>query len=314
MRRTKVFVSYSHLDVEWQARLLSHLTILVREGRIDLWADTQIAAGSDWRRELNVQLKECRIAVLLVSANFLGSPFIREAEVENLLDRHIEGGLELLPVIARPCAWRLVDWLARLQCRPADDRALSTGSEADVDRDLAMLTYEVAMRVGMGGPAAAEAMGHLARTRTSQPIAASPAARPAASPANLAGCAWRGVYASMSDGSSSPMALSIESDDGDAFRGATYWPGNASTAIAGQREPLLDTTAGRDIWAQVSQLAVRPLSALRFTDRGQQGDGRLELDGDYRAVLQTDMTMVGLWYRARSPRHPIGRFELQLGR
>jgi hypothetical protein len=127
---------------------MSHLGILQRQGLVHLWADTRIGIGADWQKAIDQELAGCQVAVLLVSANFLVSEFINEVEVKGLLERHEEEGLILLPVIARPCAWRLVDWLAPRQCRPHDGRALSSGTEPEVDHDLALLTYEIAILLG----------------------------------------------------------------------------------------------------------------------------------------------------------------------
>jgi hypothetical protein len=44
-----VFISYSHRDRRWLDRLLVHLRPLERAGAIRAWADTALAAGSDWR-------------------------------------------------------------------------------------------------------------------------------------------------------------------------------------------------------------------------------------------------------------------------
>lgn len=49
MPRRKVFVSYRHLDGEWRDRLISHLGVLEHVGLVELWADTSIGIGADWR-------------------------------------------------------------------------------------------------------------------------------------------------------------------------------------------------------------------------------------------------------------------------
>ena len=53
----------------------------------------------------------------------------------------------VLPVLARPCAWKLISWLASRQVRPQDGRPLSAASEVDIDADLTALTYEIASLV-----------------------------------------------------------------------------------------------------------------------------------------------------------------------
>ena len=73
MPRTKVFISYSHNDTEWLERLQKHLKPLKREGRIDLWVDTRIDEGDLWRDEIRQALDATKVAILLVSPDFLDS-------------------------------------------------------------------------------------------------------------------------------------------------------------------------------------------------------------------------------------------------
>src|SRR4051812_42584795 len=106
MAREKLFVSYSHSDRPWGARFLEHLAPLERRGLLDVWSDFQIEVGAEWERAIEEALGAARAAVLLVTPSFLSSPYIWAKEVPRLL-AHAEQGMELLPLVARPCAWRL---------------------------------------------------------------------------------------------------------------------------------------------------------------------------------------------------------------
>src|SRR5262245_54540061 len=100
--------------------------------------------GQTGRRRLMKLMGDSRVAVLLITANFLTSEFILNQEVPSLLERHAQGGMLVLPLLAQPCPWKLVSWLAPRQVRPQDGRPLSAGSEVDIDADLTAFTYEVA--------------------------------------------------------------------------------------------------------------------------------------------------------------------------
>src|SRR4051794_40318376 len=90
---THVFVSYSHKDQKWLDRVRVHLRPSVREGLLDLWDDSRINAGADWRAEITNALSRARVAILLVSADFLASDFIIHEELPPLLDGAATNGV-----------------------------------------------------------------------------------------------------------------------------------------------------------------------------------------------------------------------------
>jgi hypothetical protein len=79
--RTKVFISYSHADKKWLERLQRHLKPLVKESSLDLWDDTHIRPGDDWKQEIRTALGTAQVAVLMISADFFASDFINETEL-----------------------------------------------------------------------------------------------------------------------------------------------------------------------------------------------------------------------------------------
>ena len=144
MARPTVFISYSHKDEEEKEQLLSHLGVLRDADLIDLWSDDRIGAGADWEAEIRQAIDRAKVAILLVSANFLTSGFILQKEVPELLNRRDSEGLTIFPVIAKPCAWKRVDWLAKMNARPRDGRPVWRAAGIHVDEDLAAIAEEVA--------------------------------------------------------------------------------------------------------------------------------------------------------------------------
>jgi hypothetical protein len=144
MKAPSIFISYSHKDEEWKDRVVTHLRVLEMEGMLDVWDDRRIEAGDDWFPEIENAINSASIAILLVSANFLTSKFIREEEVSRLLERRTKDGVRVIPLIVKPCAWTQVKWLSSIQGRPKDGRPLSAGNENQIDTDLAALAEEIA--------------------------------------------------------------------------------------------------------------------------------------------------------------------------
>jgi hypothetical protein len=81
-----VFISYSHKDAKWLEKLKQFLRPLEEKELIRVWDDTEIRPGSAWLDEIRKALESARVAVFLVTQNFLDSPFIRDKELPILLE------------------------------------------------------------------------------------------------------------------------------------------------------------------------------------------------------------------------------------
>ncbi len=143
MRKASVFISYSHRDLEWKGRLAKHLRVLERQGLLETWDDGCIGPGEDWREAIESALRRTKLAVLLVSANFLTSEFISDTEVPEILNRQVKEGLCVYPVLLQPCAWRKVPWLSRMQLRPFGALPLASKDENEQEAALAAIAEEI---------------------------------------------------------------------------------------------------------------------------------------------------------------------------
>jgi hypothetical protein len=147
----KIFISYSHKDERWKDLLVRHLKVLALEGLCDVWEDRRIEVGEEWKPAIKSALEEAHIAVLMISADFLVSNFIRTEEVPRLLERRKEQGVWVIPLFVSPCPWKKVPWLAAIQGIPRDNVTLAEledkGQKSKVEKILADLAEEIAGKI-----------------------------------------------------------------------------------------------------------------------------------------------------------------------
>lgn len=107
------------------------------------WDDSEIDMGESWKDKILTAIDEAKIAVLLISPDFLTSKFILDEEVPRMLKLRDEGKLVITPVIVRPSPWESVGWLNEIQLFPANGDALSGKSQHDIEDDLTRFCIEV---------------------------------------------------------------------------------------------------------------------------------------------------------------------------
>ncbi|MEI6846780.1 MAG: COR domain-containing protein [Chlorobiaceae bacterium] len=130
----KIFVSYSHNNVKHLERLQLHLKVLQHEGIVlDVWDDTKIKAGMQWKTEIEKALASAKVGILLVSNEFLASDFIMKYELPSLLQSAVKKGLTVLPLILQPCRYTKSK-LSEFQAVNDPSEAFEDLSQSEQDR------------------------------------------------------------------------------------------------------------------------------------------------------------------------------------
>jgi hypothetical protein len=133
----KIFISYSHKDEVWKNRLVTHLAALEHKEILDAWDDRRIQPGEHWEPAIEKSINEAAAAIMLVSANYLSSDFIKKKEIPALLEQGSKKNIKIFPIIIKPCPWRGLDWLKKIQAWPTDGKPLSGLTEFEIDTYLA---------------------------------------------------------------------------------------------------------------------------------------------------------------------------------
>lgn len=142
-QRNRVFISYSHNDTEWLRRLKTHFKPFERTAVIQVWDDTKIGTGDDWRQSIEDALKTTKVAVLLVSPDFLASDFIANEELPHLLEAARDEGAVIMPIILKPCGFERIPSISKFQAVNSHSRTLVEMSEGDQERFLLKLIEDV---------------------------------------------------------------------------------------------------------------------------------------------------------------------------
>ncbi|MCT8341238.1 TIR domain-containing protein [Flavobacteriaceae bacterium TK19130] len=144
INRSKIFISYSHKDSEWLKKIQTHLKVLLHNDKdFEVWDDTKIKAGDNWKLEIEKALQDSGIAILIISTDFLASDFIRSDELPTILRNAKENGTRILPVIVRPCMFTKDKNLAEFQSVNAPEKALSTLKDSQQEIELVQLAENV---------------------------------------------------------------------------------------------------------------------------------------------------------------------------
>ena len=133
-----VFISYSKDDKSYLESFRKYLKPLERKGSIQIWDDTKLKAGEDWKSAIENQLNTADIIIFLVSSDLINTDYVWDVEMKTAFARHERNEVHVVPVILRDCGWLDTDF-TRFNALPDKGRPVSTFKTQD---DAWLLVYE----------------------------------------------------------------------------------------------------------------------------------------------------------------------------
>lgn len=98
--RKRVFICYGHIDYKYVERLLVNLKPV--RNLLQVFVDTSLTPGVEWRKEIETALAEARVAALFISPDFVASDFIQKYELPALIASAKEKSAIIFPILVSP--------------------------------------------------------------------------------------------------------------------------------------------------------------------------------------------------------------------
>jgi hypothetical protein len=140
--RNQVFISYSHKDTQWLERFQIALKPFVRNQAFKVWADEQIAAGADWQKEIDQALASTKVAVLLVTQNFLASDYINDVELKHFIEQSEKQNVSIFWVAISASNYEETH-LKKIQCANQPDKPLKSLNEFEQDKEIVEICKKI---------------------------------------------------------------------------------------------------------------------------------------------------------------------------
>ena len=220
--RNKIFVSYSHKDARLFEEFKTMLAPAVHRRLVDLWDDRKILPGGTWKEEIELALASAKVAVLLVSQNFLASPFITENELPPLLKAARAEGVTIFWVYLSSCLFEQTE-IASYQAAHDISRPLNRMSKAQRQDVLSKICNALIQTAGRPVPPFSSTRPALPTPAPPQPIAA-PTALEEQKSASAAGSAQPDVKPGIPDSTRSELLRQLLMTFFRRYRGTFFSP------------------------------------------------------------------------------------------
>lgn len=130
-RALNIFICYSRQNKDTIKEIRKQLSNLEGSYPLRIWYDNEIAPGEKWDNTIRQRLEISDIFILLICADFLVSQYIIEVELEEAMKKHAERSATIIPIITKPCNWKVNKELSSLQALPENGRAITLHEDRD---------------------------------------------------------------------------------------------------------------------------------------------------------------------------------------
>jgi len=118
MEDVKIFISYSHDDTElfntFKKEIENH-SKNSKQIKWDLWSDVEIPVGSLWHETIQESVQQSKAAILLVSASFFASDYIKNEEFLKFVEKNKQEGFIFFPILLSDCDFSQWEELVKIQ-------------------------------------------------------------------------------------------------------------------------------------------------------------------------------------------------------
>jgi hypothetical protein len=150
MPENQVFISYSHKDKVWMERFRASLRPFQRGEKVAVWADVDIEAGMQWQEKIRQAIAGAKVALLLVSMDFIDSDFVWDFEMP-LIEEAEKERLTIVWVAVSPSGYKNTS-LVNYQAGHDPERPLNAMTEPEWQAKIVGIAEKIAVAAGSARP------------------------------------------------------------------------------------------------------------------------------------------------------------------
>ena len=151
-KNNNVVVSYCDADRTWADRIKNGLVPLERQGLLTVWDESRIIPGTAWKEEMARAILGARVAVVILSPDYLASDFVHDEEMPLLLATAAKHGTLVVSVVVRPCLLAAAGKLSLWKPFNRPERPLSALSKSEQELELVRLAELILNTVAVPSP------------------------------------------------------------------------------------------------------------------------------------------------------------------